>query len=67
MQAKNNFIRDNLFLWFSLLSSPIRRSPLIVCVIYVPTFDEVLAVDRPFGKKILANPLSSGGLGAGGT
>ena len=56
----------------TISSSSIRQSPLIVCVRFVPTFDEVLAVfvptfdevlagDGPFGKKCLANSLSSGG------
>ena len=62
----------------TLSSYPIRQSPLIVCVVFVPTFDEVLAVfvptfdevlavDGPFGKKFLANPLSGGVSGAGST
>ena len=38
-----------------------------VLVVFVPTFDKVLAVDGPFGKKFLANPLSGDGSGAGGT
>ena len=46
---------------------PIKRSSLIVCVVLIPTFDEVLAVDGLFGKKFPANLLSGGGLGAGGT
>ena len=35
--------------------------------IFIPTFDEFFAVDGPFGKNVLANPLSGGGSGAGGT
>ena len=62
----------------TLSSSPIRQPPLIDCVLFVPTFDEVLAVfvpkldevlavDFSFRKKILENPLSGDGSGTGGT
>ena len=37
-----------------------------VLAVFIPTFDEFFAVDDPFGKNVLANPLSEGGSGAGG-
>ena len=37
----------------TLSSSSTRRSPLIVCVIFACTFDEVLAVKDLFGKYFL--------------
>ena len=58
-QSKNNiFIRDNSFfcflcfqLPFQAIKHPIKRSLLIVCVVFVPTFGIVLAVNGLFGKN----------------
>ena len=47
--------------------SPIKQSPLILCVVFVPKFDEALAVDGLFREIFLANPLIGRVAGAGGT
>ena len=43
-----------VFVSVTLSSSPIKRSLLIVCVVFVPTFDQLLVVFVPTFDEVLA-------------